>query len=59
MIKFCSQNLKLIEISKYMFKSDKANMSKPYSFLRQSFSNDHLDTVAPKWAAKKSSQAYL
>lgn len=30
----CSQNIKLFGISKYMFKSDKANMNKVYSFQR-------------------------
>lgn len=45
--------MKLFGISKRMFKSDKGNMGKLYSFLRQTFTNDHLNTVVPRWDAKE------
>lgn len=54
-IKFCLQHRKLFGNSKYMFKSDKANVGKLYSFLIQSYSqNDTVfDTVATKWNTKE------
>lgn len=37
-----------------MFKSDKANVGKLYSFLIQSYSqNDYFDIVATKWNTKE------
>lgn len=53
MITFCSHHIKPFGISKYMFKSEKANMSKLYSCLTVIFSNDHLDTVAPERSAQE------
>lgn len=53
-IKFCLQHRKLFGNSKCMFKSDKANVGKLYSFLIQSYSqNDYFDTVATKWNTKE------